>query len=158
MQNRVDKLVIVVHVMDEGCERVLQDFSQTAKRFHIIDLSRRVDSFEKVRNTVSYFRVVKRRDNFAFVIIVNDTPSDHIMKVLNHGRLINFTVLEFFLHQILIINNLLFIDLLNKLLFLLDYFLGVFVWAIFDLRRTLNITFILVYEDADICLAVHHLD
>jgi len=80
------------------------------------------------------------------------------MKILYHGRLVNLTVFKFFLDQILVICDLLLVDLLNEVLFLLDYFLGVFVWTIFDLRGTLDVTFILVYEDADICLAIDHLD
>ncbi len=71
---------------------------------------------------------------------------------------IDFTVFKFFINLILIVNNLLLIDLLDEMLFLLNNFLRMLIGPVFYLTGAFNVTFIFIYEYPNISLAIDHLN
>ncbi len=79
------------------------------------------------------------------------------MQVLYHGGRVDLIVFQFFLDQVLVVDNLLLVDLKDQLLLLLQHFLRVLIGTVLHLRRALDVTLVLVNEDADVSLTVDHL-
>lgn len=79
------------------------------------------------------------------------------MEVLNHGRRVNLIVFKFLIDQVLVVDYLLLVYLENELLLLLEYLVRMLIRTVLHLRGALDVTLVLVNEDADVCLTVDHL-
>ena len=79
------------------------------------------------------------------------------MEVLNHGRRVNLIVFKFLIDQVLVVDYLLLVYLKNELLLLLEYLVRMLIRTVLHLRGPLDVTLVLVNEDADVCLTVDHL-
>ena len=79
------------------------------------------------------------------------------MEVLNHGRRVNLIVFKFLIDQVLVVDYFLLVYLKNELLLLLEYLVRMLIRTVLHLRGALDVTLVLVNEDADVCLTVDHL-
>ena len=79
------------------------------------------------------------------------------MQVLYHGGRVYLIVFEFLLDQVLVVDNLLLVDLEDQLLLLLQHLLRMLIGTVLHLGGALDVTLVLVNEDADVCLTIDHL-
>ena len=74
-----------------------------------------------------------------------------------HGGRVYLIVFEFFLHQVLVVDYLLLVDLEYQLLLLLQYLLRMLIGTVLHLGWALDVALVLINEDADVRLTVDHL-